>query len=75
MPSHGHNEFQRLMADINIRRDVRSIDDPKRNMRVGSKLALVTKGGMAACLKFQAMSDGVEFAVKAPNYGHTSPKT
>ena len=47
-----NTDFQSLMDNNNTRRDVTSVDGPKRIAQVERKLALVTEGGHAAFLEF-----------------------
>lgn len=69
------NEFRRLITDTSIRCECTTVDGPKPNGRVEWKLALVGEVGKAAFMEFRTVFDGVEFAVKAPNYGRTWPET
>lgn len=66
-----NNESQGLRADRNLRRDLVSVDGPKRDGRVNWKLAHVSEGGTAAFLVFQTMFNGVGFPAKALYYERT----
>ena len=62
-----NTEFQRLMVENNIRREITSVDDPLHNGWVERKLALVAEGGRTAFLNFQTIFDGADFPAKALN--------
>ena len=69
-----NKEFQTLTSDKNIHREYVSVDGPKRNRRVGLRLALVAEGGVVMFLEFHVMLDGVTIPAKALDFGRTWPE-
>ncbi|CAB1114769.1 unnamed protein product [Ectocarpus sp. CCAP 1310/34] len=61
-------EFRRLLAELNITRELTAVDGPKSNGRVERRIALVMEGGKASFLEFPKSFPGVTFPTKAPSF-------
>ena len=60
-----NDDFENMLTELNIKRELTPVDGAKRNGRVERKLALITEGARAAWLKFPRHFPDLQFPKKA----------